>query len=287
MTINIAIRGADVGYSKGTTDGFLKGVDEGLVTSAYLYLDTVASEYALKELAKRPWISVEWQAQLKGSPILGKDEIPSLIDEDGTYVWSRKRNENKNKINYDDAVKELKAQLDLCYRYLGRYPETAEFDLDGKVLNNALIDVCEQYHIPYNTCVCPFFGLSEKFANSNYYYVGIMPHLALDKEEIKTLDSAVIADKYDTAKAIMEQKFEEGKDYCISIHPAFIDDALWKQSHSYTLPRVKDVIGITAPSLREYFVKKGYRLVNQRDILENTNQYQEHLKEIGSNLYVG
>ena len=70
-----------------------------------------------------------------------------------------------------------------------------------------------------------------------------------------------------------------------SRHPGFLDDYVLAES-SCTLPRVKDVEALCDERVIQWIIDNRIELVNHRDALYGTNEYQEHLKETGSPLYL-
>lgn len=51
---------------------------------------------------------------------------------------------------------------------------------------------------------------------------------------------------------------------------------------SCNIHRVKDVIAVTSQELKEWIAFEHVELVNQRDVLYGTHEYQDHLRSIGS-----
>ena len=115
MFKRLVYRADDIGYTKAFDLGALRAFDEGIATSADVMFDSYNTIEVLKELKKRPWISIGWHRHLWNRPVLSPEEVPSLVDEEGRFKWRHNFNERKKEATYEDAYKELCAELDLCF----------------------------------------------------------------------------------------------------------------------------------------------------------------------------
>ena len=91
---------------------------------------------------------------------------------------------------------------------------------------------------------------------------------------------------YDPAGAIMEMPIDDSVIYMRSQHPGYLDDYVLAES-SCTIPRVKDVEALCSPELKAWIIKNRIELVNHRDVLYGSSEYQDHLKDINSPLWIG
>ena len=69
----------------------------------------------------------------------------------------------------------------------------------------------------------------------------------------------------------------------MSWHPGFLDDYILEDS-SLTIARPKDVAALTSQAAKDWVRDNNVELVNIRDIIFGTCEYQNHLKAIGSDL---
>ena len=72
----------------------------------------------------------------------------------------------------------------------------------------------------------------------------------------------------------------------ITCHPGYLDDYVVSNS-SLTLHRVKELQCMIDPQLQKWIIDNRYELINQKDAIYGTNNYQEHLKSVGSPLWTG
>ncbi len=90
---------------------------------------------------------------------------------------------------------------------------------------------------------------------------------------------------YNPAAAIMDIPIMEDRVWMFSKHPGFLDDYVLAES-SCTIPRVKDVEALCDPAVIAWIKENKIELINHRDALYGTHEYQNHLRAIGSDLAV-
>lgn len=284
MRRRLVYRGEDVGYTEAFDLGFYKVVEDGIATAADVMFDAPHAKEALLWLKERPWISVGWHRHLWESPVLPSEEVPSLVDAEGRFKWRHHRSDLKKEATYEDAYKEFKAEVEFCKQYLGRIPDTADvFDKDLP-LEKAFKDVILAYGIPYN-----LFNRDGKGCNPEYQ----------DKFDLKPVRFKGYGestahhfdlnrfDQYDPKGSFLAIEWENDQQiWKIGGHPGYLDEHILKES-SCTIHRVKDVeVGID-PDLKQWVLENQIELVNLRDVVNGTSEFQDHLKEINSPLWIG
>jgi predicted glycoside hydrolase/deacetylase ChbG (UPF0249 family) len=73
--------------------------------------------------------------------------------------------------------------------------------------------------------------------------------------------------------------------YVTPWHPGYLDEIVASES-SMTLARVKDVEFLCSDEFKQWLVTNKVELVNMKDAIFGTRDYQNHLKAIGSPLYI-
>lgn len=68
--------------------------------------------------------------------------------------------------------------------------------------------------------------------------------------------------------------------------PGYCGDHIMAES-TCNLHRCKELEAVTSQELKNWIVENKIELVNQRDVLYGTSQFQDHLKAIGSPLWIG
>lgn len=69
-------------------------------------------------------------------------------------------------------------------------------------------------------------------------------------------------------------------------HPGYCDDHIMEES-TCNLHRCKELQACTSEEYKNWIIENKIELVNQRDVLYGTNEFQDHLKAIGSPLWIG
>lgn len=279
--MKLIVRADDVGYTIAHNMGTYKTLDEGIVTSCDLMLDCPGFEDACEHLRNYPWISIGWHTHFWGKPVLPASEVPSMVNEEGRFKW-RKDKKRVMEVDYEEALKECRAQIERCERLLGRVPDTCCM-LPDNPLGRAIWTVCDEYHIAYGFLQGKGYGDRELECKQEYKPLNIFEYASRGKHT-KSLN-VVDFPFYDPAGAIMDMPIMEDRVWMCSKHPGFLDDYVLAES-SCTIPRVKDVEALCDPEVITWIKENKIELINHRDALYGTNEYQNHLKAIGSDLAV-
>ncbi len=297
--MKMIIRADDVGYSDVCNIGTFETMERGVVTSADVMLDTPGTEDALRRLKEFPWISVGWHAHFWGSPVLDPKEVPSLVDkETGRFRHFLYQQED---VVFEEALSECRAQIERCIRILGKAPDTGSDGLmNDTPLNRARRQVCEEYGMAYDFAnklnmvngVPTIATPSERWAHCNIYIADPKPAY----EELYT-DSVTEVEKYDPAGYYIEDrgsllKYKENDVVEQSWHPGYLDNYVYRQgdygkfARNFTLGRIMDVEALCSERLRNWIKDNHIELVNYRDALYGSREYQNHLRIIGSDLVI-
>lgn len=269
--MKLIVKADDYGYTKTYNDGTIDAIENGIVTIVDLMMDTPGVEDAIARIKSYPWVSVGWHgSHLWGAPVADPSLVPSMYDADtGRFIDWRKHPDAKDKIVYEEALIEARAQIEKCVKLLGHAPEIARIR-DDSPWEKAKKVICDEYGINYTyeqkivrlTNGTPCYALAE----------------SKDYNKIK---------QYDPAKYIMSCESSVHNDDCaITVwHPGYLDAYIAAES-SFTEVRCVDVSAMCDPDLKKWIVKNEIELVNMHDALADTNEYQNHLKVIGSDLCV-
>jgi predicted glycoside hydrolase/deacetylase ChbG (UPF0249 family) len=150
-TRKMVVRADDVGHSRVCNIGTFEAIANGVVTSADVMLDSPGTEDALERLKAFPWISVGWHMHMWGAPVLGAREVPSLVEKDGPFAGRFRLDLRGAKdVVADEAVKELRAQLDRCIRILGKVPDTGGGTRGDSPWGTAVTHVTDEYGLVCN-----------------------------------------------------------------------------------------------------------------------------------------
>lgn len=114
--ILVIVNADDIGMHIGQTDGTLQTMDSGMCRSASIMVPCPDFERTAEICKNNPrynlgihlTLTSEWK-KYRWSPVLKKEEVPSLYDPDG-YMWSNPDYLLRH-IDFNDAERELEAQI--------------------------------------------------------------------------------------------------------------------------------------------------------------------------------
>ena len=317
--MKLILRADDVGFSEVGNIGVFKAIDEGVITHADVMMDTPGSVDAFKKLRERPWISVGWHAHNWGDPVLSPNEIPSLLNKDGKFKWAvtdgefhgadrplRSREQmifDKNDVDYDEAVKEFRAEILRCIDYLGKAPDTGGRVLSENAtkIDRAINQVADEFGMKYGWYTKGSGGGKGPGFHSN----DVTPCLP----QYKDLDIFMPFQGFGTNKHMDDapgdkepelynplEGFRTDGDHIsghkcaqLAFHPACIDDYMtYCGGYSYVISRIRiiDLHTMCSQEMKEWIKEQKIELVNQRDAIYGSQEYQNHLKYIESDLAV-
>lgn len=311
--MKLIIRADDVGYTPFANFGTIKAIDEGIVTTADVMLDCPGAVDALKQLAERPWISVGWHAGHQwGKPVLGADKVPSLVDEEGNFKWAMKDglklgyaapvpdrkvlNARKNEVVYEEALTEFRAELDLCVQALGRAPDTATAADGPSLVDKARKQAMDEYGVKYGWFTKGPGGKDPNGVPCHPEYSALNIYMPCQKygtnKNMLEIESYRMKDPYDPVEGFLNDGdgIAGHEVVQLAFHPAFLDDVICYDGGLQFImnrARIIDVHAMCDPRLRQWIKDNRIELINQRDALYGTKEYQNHLKQIGSDLYMG
>lgn len=285
--MKLIVRADDFGYTTIHNLGTMEAIEHGIVTTVDIMLDTPGAVDALQRIKAYPWISIGWHAHFWGRPVLPIDEVPSMVDETGKFKF-RKDQSLKATCVFDEVLKECRAQMELCLRIIGRVPDTAWIQPNNSEFERARRQVCEEYGIHMNIADKPDMQGNLVLAKEEYRHLGIyMPNQPATVYRVCYSESYSERMSYDPIQYYLQ---DEGAilDKPIALtawHPGYLDDYVLSESRMKEC-RVMDVKALCAPQLKQWIIDNNIELVNSRDAIYGTNEYQNHLRNIGSDLLI-
>lgn len=295
MRKRLVYRCDDVGYTPAYDMGIFDVLDSGIGCSADIMFDACHAKEALEFVKERPWLSVGWHRHLWESPVLPPEEVPSLVDEEGRFKWRHRKGYLMDEATYEDAYKEFKAEMELCYSILGRYPDVASFRDKDNGLERACKDVILELGIPHNYFVNdpanihfrpdrdgrapgPQATCDPKWEDRHIISADVQPTKGFALEFL---------DDFEPLKKLTALKWTDQEEiYFYGCHPGFLDAHIYAESTS-TLHRLKEYRDALSDEYRNWLIENKVELINFRDALYGTNDFQDHLKEINSPLWIG
>ncbi len=320
------IRADDVGFTNVCNIGTFDAIDYGMVTSADVMLDSPGTEDALERLKAYPWLSIGWHMHMWGSSVLSPDKVPSLVEKDGEFAGRLRLDLAQSEdVVFEEAVNELRAQLDRCLDILGKVPDTAGSRKGSSPWSRACRQVCEEYGMAHSFAsregsdmrVIKKIEAAQKAGEEWAQYYELKPHAAIKADEKWASRKIMIADgslpymdlltdsvaeverKYDPVLYYTEDrggllKYPDDVILQQSWHPGYVDYYVYRlgergrrpRAQQFIVGRTQDVAALCDVRLHDWIKENNIELVNFRDALYGTNEFQNHLKRIGSDLAI-
>lgn len=323
-SIKLIVQADDVGHSLVCNIGSFETIEKGVVTAADIMLDSPGTEDALERLKKLPWISVGWHMHMWGAPVLPAKEVPTLVEKEGQFAGRFRTDLNAAQdVNYDEAVRELRAQLERCIRVLGRVPDSGGGGNDRSPWGKAIKQIAGEFGYAYNFTSEPatnpaynaYIEAARKRGEewAKYYTTTGRPAVTADEKwlnrkivnvagttayiDLLTDSVSAVEAKYDPVLFYTEDragilKYPEGTVARQSWHPGYVDYYVYRlgeranraRAQQFVIGRTQDVAALCDDRLKNWIKQNLIELVNTRDALYGTREYQNHLRLIGSDL---
>lgn len=291
MNNKVVFRGADVGYTKTFDEGVLLGVREGFLAHFDAMFDAMHIKEVLNVVRdEMPWVSIGWHRHLWERPVADLRDVPDMVDGEGRFKWRHRNQKLMDTVPYQQAWIEFEAEMKLCYENLGRYPDTTSIHIrnnQNNELERAYRDICAKYNIAVNVVNTDFSPVDPKYEKLDYHMRAINPLADLPEEQArgrKPYDISRIGE-YDPAAMIVNTELGD-HNWLVSCHPGFLDTYIYEESSCH-LHRVHELKGYLDPRVKQWVLDNKIVLCNERDIINGTDEYQQHLKEINSPYWVG
>ncbi|MBQ1877763.1 MAG: ChbG/HpnK family deacetylase [Erysipelotrichaceae bacterium] len=291
----------DVGYTLAYDLGAIKAFDEGISTHADVMFDSPHTVELLHWLKDRPWLSLGWHRHLWERPVADHSLIPHMVDEEGRFRWRHHNQQWMAEVPYQEAYTEFMAEMDRCYGILGKYPDictVVKLQPDNE-LEQAFKDVCDKLGIMYG------FKRSERLPKWEHIDLAgwcfgpnnmLLPDSPFTKGNFNPWTTGVkynppydlsIFKDYNTTRNMKTITWDNDEQICwTNGHTGYLDDYIMQES-SATIHRVEELRGCCDPETKKWIIDNKIELCNFRDALLGTHEYQDHLKEINSPMWVG
>lgn len=299
MIKKMVIRIDDVGYTPINNIGAFMAFDSGVGTAADVMLDTPGTVDALERLRNYPWISIGWHTHFWGSPVLDSQKVKSLVDPVSGHFISDIQ--TTDRFNEEELRAEMRAQLERCIRILGKAPETSQSMGPASKFSRIKEDVCREYGIVTDFTygvrgrdgTVTFTEPEERWKGRKIYWMSPGPAY----HELFG-DSLAAMGSYDPVKYYTEDRggmndLPEGAVAGQAWHPGYVDYYMCREgdrgpnARNFLECRPIDTHALCSEELKRWIIDNKIELLNFRDALYGTRDYQNHLKSVGSSLYVG
>lgn len=297
----LIVRTDDVGYSNVCNIGTFEVYDHGWGSHLELMLESPGTADALERAKRYPWVSTGWHAHFWGAPVLPADEVPSLvIPETGRFRHDIQHLED---ISFEEILAEMRAQMDRCVRILGKAPDVGGGPMHAETpYFKAMDQVVKEYGMITNYAhrmhVQPdgsFINdpVDPKWESAKIYQIdqrGIVADDLIGKSFIEQ-------QSYDGVAFLLEDRMRlkdlpDGAAIIHGWHPGYVDYYVGHEGDYgpnmayYTVSRTFDTEALCSQRLHDWIRKNDIMVCSLTDALFGTMHYQNHLRDINSDLCV-
>ncbi|GAB2024455.1 carbohydrate deacetylase [Lactovum odontotermitis] len=253
----IIINADDFGYSSGVNQGILKAFKEGLLSSTTLMANMPKRDEAIRLAKENPRLGVGVHLVLTcGKPVTAGT---TLTDASGEFYRLGGYSEARKRMSEDEIFGEWSAQIDylldngIALTHLDSHHHVHAFPENGEIVRA----LAQKYRLPFRNAD----GLDERmelpYQNGVRGFADLMNHPA-----IRSMEKSYEALKDECLKeieAVLDAVTEDVTEFMV--HPAFIDEDLYFGS-SFNVQRMREVVLLTAPEVREMFEARGFEIVH-------------------------
>lgn len=247
----VIVNADDFGITKGVSLGILDTMEKGIVTETTAMANGLYIEEAVEEAKKRGINNIGVHLTLSwGKPILPKEEIKSIVNEEGNFY---RRFDLVENVNYQDVKKEFKAQIEKIISlgvnptHLDGHHHAFAFKKEGL---DVVFELAKEYNLPVR---CPYME------NINYF-----------KENNIVTSDDICLDFYGdgvTEEYLKEvvNNIQDGKVLEIMCHPAIVDEDLMNAT-SYNTKRADEYNVLISENIKNFIKEKNVELIGFQEI---------------------
>jgi len=257
--MKLLVQSDDYGITEAVSFGIIKGIKDGIIRNTGFFSNMPWAEYCAELI--RPYLNdiafgIDLNAST-GPALLSKEEIPSLVQDDGYFLTSSMNRaldtaENDyDHVVYEDLYKEFEAQILKFIEIVGKKPDYLQgHAYMTKTTAKVHADLAQKHGI--------LLG-SSRIAEKGYHNLG-MPWLqnppTLDNQRTSDLEGHILGNSVEI--------LSHEKAFLIT-HSGYVDAELLELS-SFNIYRAMDLKGLTSEKVKQWVKDNDIELVTYKDI---------------------
>jgi hypothetical protein len=275
MPRQLIINADDFGRSRGVSDGILRAHRDGIVTSTTAMMNMPGVTHDLQRaVTEAPRLGLGVHLTFTaGRPLLPVEWVRSLVDEHGHFLSQAAIRQQPTRLDLDELMSELKAQVNTFKNALGHLPDHLDahhFVHLYPPLFRVYLDLADSLKAPIRLPI-PRQPVSLEYMPTllgNLSAEALEPILQADwallaGRSIRTTDHFVMSFfGHDTSVAGLLDLLEGLPDGVTELmtHPGLADEPLHAES-SYNIEREHELATLTDPQVRVQVQKLGIELI--------------------------
>lgn len=261
--MKLVVRAADYAMTDSITDGCIKAIRDGILTDVGLMTNNyIYAKRAVEKLKKYPNVSIGQDLNLvSGISVLDPQEIPYLTGGKGRFLTSVERKKgNLFNIPYDEAYREMKAQVERFIELVGRKPSyIAGHSLSTPEVDKAILDICKEYDIVWDC-----FNQENLRVGERWYFKNII----VDTNDRKPSYGLKEQSETDVVNHIIQNEclFDFNKDQygMLATHCGYCDGELLNMS-TFSVIRGRELEALCDSKVIQWIKDNNIKLINFDD----------------------
>ncbi|MCI8401379.1 MAG: ChbG/HpnK family deacetylase [Lachnospiraceae bacterium] len=257
--MKLLVQSDDYGITEAQARGAIQAITEGIVRNTGLFSNMPWAPRCVEWI--RPYLDqIAFGLDLNmstGPALLSRQEIPSLVQENGQFLTSSMNraldtDENDHDhVVYEEAYREFEAQILRFIELVGRKPDYLHGHAYGtKTTSRVSRDLAAKYGLPYSMAI----GEDPRMTSGGMGWYQFPP----------TLENQLKSDLTDFI--LKDQNGYLGKEYGMLItHCGYVEACLFGLS-SFTLYRAKDLEGVTDEKVKQWVKDNQVELITYKDL---------------------
>jgi len=269
LIINSDDYGRTPDISRGIRESYLNGV----VTSTTCMMNIPSTTHDVAvAVQETPKLGLGVHLVLTmGKPILPREAVPSIVDENGNHLKYNPFIENLPRLNMTEVKAEWRAQIETFIRAAGRKPDHLDSHHHSSFftpeLFRGMLELANEYGCPIRNPIAygdnPTAGMPSVADPMSKHAPSLM------KEFKARSTDTIFVDFYDdgaTSEELLDilSKVPEGTTE-IMCHPGYVDEAFAKES-VYNFQRERELKILTDPAIKQAIDSHNIKLITFADV---------------------
>ncbi len=263
--MKLLIQADDFGMTVGVADGIVASGRDGLLTQTGLFTNMPSTEYAVRRYkAEIPHVLLGQDLNLStGRPLTDPSLIPTLVNEDGSFLTSRQHRQRQaadpGHVRYEEAYLEYDNQVKRYIELVGHVPGyIVGHAFHNEITDKALVDIREKYG---SRDSYPRAGIPKEHLIEGWVNPVVRPDKSYDYSPLVQLENDPLQMFIDGKLKNLEAFADEDVVMILHTHAGFLDRDLYKLS-SFNAVRPMEAGFICSKELREFVEAHNVEMIN-------------------------
>jgi len=265
LIINSDDYGRTPDISRGIREAHLRGVVTS--TTCMMNIPTTADDIAVA-LKETPNLGMGVHLVLTmGRPILPREEVPTIVDENGNNLKYDPFIENIPNLNIDEVKAEWRAQIEAYIQASGKKPTHLDSHHHSSyfspTLFRAMLELAKEYGCPIRYPLLPTNDDSREFSETTKHAPALLKEFNPRRPDVFFVnfydETATKEDLLNIIKDVPDGTNE------IMCHPGYVDDGFASES-IYNFQRERELKILTDPSIQEAIESQNIELISFADL---------------------